>query len=80
MKQSKIIDTLETYHTSIFGVKFFSSIQGFNSDNCGSETLVLRGTCTKTSRLLSTRSVRLRYGSGNNGASTAHSVAAMVIR
>jgi hypothetical protein len=34
-----------------FSVRRFRSIQGFKGDNFGSRALVLRVTCTKTSRL-----------------------------
>lgn len=39
------------YAAARFGVRFSESIQGFNGDDCDSGTLVLKGTCTKTSRL-----------------------------
>jgi hypothetical protein len=39
-----------------FGVKSFGLIQGFNGEDFVSRALVLRGTCTKTSRLPSTMS------------------------
>ena len=42
-------------------------------------TLVLRGTCTKTSWLSTLRSGRLQYGSGDSGASAARSAAAKVV-
>jgi hypothetical protein len=55
------------WKTARFGVRCFKSVQGFNGDDSGSRVLVLRGTCTKTSRLLSTS----QDGSGKGAATTA---------
>lgn len=53
VRRSSYVDCCRAYATARFGVRFFRSIQGFNEDECGSRTLVLRDTCTKTtSRLL----------------------------
>src|SRR4051812_5612689 len=69
----EVMVSRRAYATTIFGVRFFKSIEGFNGDDCRSGALVLRGTCTKTYRLSSTRLGRLRYESGDSYASAARS-------
>lgn len=60
---SKVRIFRRAYATMRFDVKFYRSVQGFNSDDYDFRALILKGTCTKKSRLSSTRSARLRYKS-----------------
>jgi hypothetical protein len=49
-----LVQSSSVYACYIFGVKSFKSIEEFNGDDFGFVALVLRDTCTNTSRLSST--------------------------